>query len=152
MIEVREVSAVDDQAQRLLCMLDEYLLERYPAESNHIDDADELTKSNVVFVMAFEGKQAVGCGAVKWMHHDLSYGEIKRLFVPKEARGLGCGKAIMDYLEQLARKKRIFLLRLEAGVHQPEALGLYKKLGFGVRKVFGGYPDDPLSVFMEKTV
>ena len=39
---------------------------------------------------------------------------------------------------------------LETGPSQPEAIGLYERLGYRVRGPYGGYPDDPLSVFMEK--
>jgi putative acetyltransferase len=42
------------------------------------------------------------------------------------------------------------ILRLEAGIHQPEALGLYEALGYVRRGPFGDYGDDPVSVFMEK--
>ena len=41
-------------------------------------------------------------------------------------------------------------LRLETGVRQPAALRLYERAGYARRGPFGGYPDDPLSVFMEK--
>ena len=42
-------------------------------------------------------------------------------------------------------------MRLETGVHQPEALALFAAAGFKNCEPFGGYPtDDPLSVFMEK--
>jgi putative acetyltransferase len=41
-------------------------------------------------------------------------------------------------------------LRLETGIHQPEALGLYRAAGFVERGPFGPYRPDPLSVFMEK--
>jgi putative acetyltransferase len=39
---------------------------------------------------------------------------------------------------------------LETGIRQPEALGLYERLGFVRRGPFGDYAEDPLSVFMEK--
>jgi putative acetyltransferase len=39
---------------------------------------------------------------------------------------------------------------LETGPDQPEALGLYERYGFARRGPYGDYPDDPLSVFMEK--
>jgi putative acetyltransferase len=41
-------------------------------------------------------------------------------------------------------------VRLEAGVHQPGALGLYRAMGFRERGPFGAHGPDPLSVFMEK--
>ena len=40
--------------------------------------------------------------------------------------------------------------RLETGIHQPEALGLYRRLGYVERGPFGSYALDPLSVFFEK--
>jgi putative acetyltransferase len=43
---------------------------------------------------------------------------------------------------------RIF--RLETGIHQHEALAFYAAAGYQRRGRFGDYPDDPLSVFMEK--
>jgi putative acetyltransferase len=56
----------------------------------------------------------------------------------------------MDYLEARLREQGIELLRLETGIHQPEAIGLYRKLGYRERGPFGAYRVDPLSVFMEK--
>ena len=44
----------------------------------------------------------------------------------------------------------IRLVRLETGVRQPEALSLYERCGYVRIPPFGGYPDDPLSVFFEK--
>jgi putative acetyltransferase len=38
------------------------------------------------------------------------------------------------------------------GVSQPEALGLYRKLGYAERGPFGRYKSDPLSVFLEKKI
>ena len=42
-------------------------------------------------------------------------------------------------------------MRLETGIHQPEALALFAASGFRHCAPFGDYPTgDPLSVFMEK--
>ena len=43
-----------------------------------------------------------------------------------------------------------FSVRLETGIYQPEALGLYRSAGYVEREAFGDYVPDPLSVFMEK--
>ena len=44
------------------------------------------------------------------------------------------------------------LLRLETGIHNTEALALYRRAGFVECAPFGDYAPDPLSVFMEKRV
>jgi putative acetyltransferase len=45
----------------------------------------------------------------------------------------------------------ILIIKLDIVIHQPEAIGLYRKLGYALRDAFGDYPaDDPNSVFMEK--
>ena len=56
----------------------------------------------------------------------------------------------MQFLETELERRGIRLFRLETGIKQPEALGLYRKLGYRERPPFGGYRPDPLSVFMEK--
>ncbi len=50
----------------------------------------------------------------------------------------------------MLRARGVRLARLETGVHQHEALGLYADMGYTKRGPFGSYSDDPLSVFMEK--
>jgi putative acetyltransferase len=44
------------------------------------------------------------------------------------------------------------LLRLETGPYQHEALALYTSAGYERRGPYGDYPDDPLSVFMQKRI
>ena len=57
----------------------------------------------------------------------------------------------MAHLEGLMLRESRMIARLETGISQPEALGLYQALGYAERSAFGGYStDDPFSVFMEK--
>jgi putative acetyltransferase len=72
------------------------------------------------------------------------------MFVLPEFRGLKLGRRILEELESLARASGLELARLETGIHQSEALLLYEKAGYQRRGPFGNYPEDPLSVFMEK--
>ena len=78
------------------------------------------------------------------------YGEIKRVFLLPEFRGHGLSKTLMIALESHLVDQGIRFSRLETGIHQPEALGLYRRLGYIERDVYGDYQPDPLSVFMEK--
>jgi putative acetyltransferase len=128
----------------------EYGANLYPPESNHQDDVSELSKPNVFFIGAFENDKLIGTRAVKVLSHDQIYGEIKQVFVLPQYRSKGAAKLIMNALEKHLSEKGIRLARLETGCKQPEAIGLYKKLGYLERNPFGEYKPDPLSIFMEK--
>jgi putative acetyltransferase len=78
------------------------------------------------------------------------YGEVKRLYVSPRARGLGLGRRLLTALDAEARREGLGRLRLETGIHQPEALGLFRAVGFTEIGPFGEYGPDPLSVFLEK--
>jgi putative acetyltransferase len=137
-----------------LAASDAYAASLYPAESNHLVDVAALLTPDVRFLVARTGatSMAVGCGAVMLCVDTDGdrYGEIKRMWVDQSARGLGVGAKILTALEAIAKLEKRSALRLETGVSQPEALALYRKVGFVVRPPFGAYQPDPLSVFMEK--
>ncbi|MGE3831145.1 MAG: GNAT family N-acetyltransferase, partial [Parvibaculaceae bacterium] len=121
----------------------------YPAESNHLIDIETLASDDIHFFVVRRSGEALGCGAL-W-HRDAAYGEVKRIYVKPEARGLKLSKLIIARLEQDAREHGLALIRLETGTLQPEALGLFARAGFVRCGAFADYPpDDPYSVFMEK--
>ncbi|MCB8878949.1 GNAT family N-acetyltransferase [Acidisoma cellulosilytica] len=122
----------------------------YPAESNHHLDESALELPDVSFFVARNNTTACGCGAL--MRVDERYGEVKSLFVAPAARGLGLARALLAAIEAEARKQGLSLLRLETGIRQPEAIGLYEATGFRRIAPFGTYQDDPLSLFMEKAL
>lgn len=57
---------------------------------------------------------------------------------------------MLAHLEDHARAHGVPLLRLETGIHQREAIGLYEGWGFYRISPFGPYTDDPLSRCYEK--
>lgn len=138
--------------RELIKSSDRYMGLLYPAESNHLEPLEVLGKPNVLLVGAYEGLALAGCGAVKIVIGEDTYGEIKRVFVDEQYRGRGISKAIMFYLENHLVERRIRIARLETGIRQPEAIGLYQRLGYVERTPFGDYREDPLSVFMEKAL
>jgi putative acetyltransferase len=151
MIEIRPVNALAIDVGELVAELDAYQLSIYPAESNHLDAVVELDQQNVFFVGAYNGNELIGIGAIKYLNDDQPYAEIKRVYVRESGRGQGLSKRIMGQLEKDAIDRNVKVIRLETGIHQPEAIGLYEKFGYYKRDSFGEYLDDPLSVFMEKT-
>ncbi len=149
MIEIRQVDPTRAEVIELIHQLDEYQESMYPPESNHLDSIDELSKTNVNFLAAYADAEICGIGAVKVLN---DYGEIKRLYVPEKYRGKGIAKEIVKELENCLVKRSIFTARLETGIHQHEAIDLYKKLGYSETAPFGDYTEDPLSVFLEKKI
>jgi putative acetyltransferase len=133
---------------RLIEALDVYQSRLYPPESNHFLDLDTLAGPSLRFFVARRDGRALGCGALRI--DPAGYGEVKRMFVSPEARGLKLGRRLLDRIEDEARREGLGCLRLETGIHQPEALGLYRSAGYVERDAFGEYSPDPLSVFMEK--
>jgi putative acetyltransferase len=148
-ILIKQVDPTLAGVVELIHQLDEYQESMYPPESNHLDSLDELSKPNVDFLAAYTDSEICGIGAVKVLS---DYGEIKRLYVPEKHRGKGIAKAIVEELENCLVKRSIFTARLETGIHQREAIELYKKFGYSEIEPFGDYTKDPLSVFMEKKI
>ena len=78
------------------------------------------------------------------------YGEIKRMYVRPEFRGRRYAKQMLKHIEELATARGFSKVRLETGIPQPEAIGLYERNGYYKIPPFGDYWDDPLSFFYEK--
>ncbi|WP_230020413.1 GNAT family N-acetyltransferase [Massilia sp. Bi118] len=136
------------EVRSMLERLDAYCAALYPADSNHLMDIDSLTQGDVLFLVARDvDGSAVGCAAL--VNRD-GYGEVKRMFVDENRRGLGAGRQLLEHIVIFARMCGLRELKLETGIHQPEAIGLYEGSGFARCGPFGDYKDDPLSVFMEK--
>ncbi len=101
-------------------------------------------------VVAYENGGAVGCGAVK--EFDEASMEVKRMFVPLEARGKGIASIILQELErwtgELGYKKCV----LETGYNQPEAIRLYEKNSFVKILNYGQYIGLENSICFEKVI
>ena len=133
-------------AEALILELEEHLAALYPAESRHGFSVQRLVDEDVhFFVLRADGVPA-GCGGILFVDDPAGpYGEIKRMFVRPANRGAGFGRRILDTLIGHARERGVAVLRLETGIHQREAIGLYVAMGFRPSVPFGPYRDDPLS-------
>lgn len=139
-----------EQIAHLIRDLDNYLGRLYPSECNHLMSLEDLRKPWVTMVAAsLPDVGIVGCCAM--CHHD-GYGELKRMYVQPVHRGKGIAGALMRRLEEAARSAGLSWLRLETGISQPEAIHLYERSGYLRRGPFGSYLDDPMSVFMERSL
>src|SRR5262249_17590450 len=61
---------------------------------------------------------------------DRTIGEIKRMWVADDARGLGVGRRILETLETRARDFGVSTLRLETNRTLKEAQALYRRSGY----------------------
>ena len=137
-------------ARMLINELEQHLAPYYPATSRHGYSVEKLIKQGVAFFVIRVDDIPSGCGGVQLF--GMEYGELKRMFVRPQFRGLGLAKLMLEHLEQYTRDHDIKILRLETGIHQKEAIGLYERVGFQSIPPFGDYVADPLSRFFEKRI
>ncbi len=136
-------------ALALINELSAYLEPLYPADNQFGFSPEKLISENVAFFVVRSDGQPAACGGVKIFE---DFGEIKRMYVRPGYRGMGLGKLMLRYLEEYTAGHGIRMLRLETGVYQPEAMGLYERMGYYKTQRFDPYPDAPLSVFYEKRI
>ena len=143
-------------AMQLIAELDDHLNPLYAAKSRHGYSVEKLIAEAVVFfVLRCDGLPA-GCGGIKFYDEasgeksSEQYGEVKRMYVRPQFRGLGLSKLLLNHLEAVAQSRGITCVRLETGIYQPEALGLYERMGYYRIPPFGPYQPDPVSLCYEK--
>jgi len=137
-------------AQMLITELESHLAPYYPKTSRHGYSVEKLIQQGVAFFVTHHDGIPAGCGGIQFFGS--AYGEVKRMFVRPQFRGLGLARLMLNHLESHAREQDIHILRLETGIHQKEAIRLYEKMGYQDIPPFGEYIEDPLSRFFEKRI
>jgi putative acetyltransferase len=135
-------------AVALIDELETHLASRYPAESRHGFSVEKMLREEVAFFLLRAEGIPAACGGIKLFGTE--YGEIKHMYVRPAFRGRGYGKRMLDHLVDYARQRGVSLLRLETGIHQREAIGLYERMGFQRIPPFPPYWEDPLSRCYER--
>jgi ribosomal protein S18 acetylase RimI-like enzyme len=74
------------------------------------------------------GAEPVGCGALRFGADGVC--EIKRMWVARDARGMGLGRRLLEALETRAAEQGARVLRLETNRTLTEAISLYRSAGF----------------------
>lgn len=147
MITTKRTDSGDNDFRELVKALDKDLAIRdgdehsFYAQFNKID----LIKHAVV---AYDGTQPVGCGAVKPFSEDTM--EVKRMYVQPNRRGQGIASIVLKELETWCLEMDYMKCVLETGKKQPEAIELYKKNGYRIIPNFGQYKNVENSVCFEK--
>lgn len=147
-IDVRLETPNQPEILEILKLSDAYMAELYPPTSNHLVDINTLLQSNVSFLVARLNNNIVGCASL--VRSDDGMAEIKRMFITDDGRGHGIGNLLLQTLIECGHSYNLEAIRLETGISQPEAIGLYRKFGFEEIAAFPPYEPDILSLFMEK--
>ena len=100
--------------------------------------APELTPPSGLVLVAHLREEPVGCGALKF--HKNAPGEIKRMWVAPQARGLGLGRRLLEALEHEAREAGASVLHLETNRTLIEAIQLYRNCGYQQVEAFNDEP------------
>ena len=137
-------------ARALIAELEAQLEPLYPSVSRHGYSVDKLLTEAVAFFLIRESGTPAGCGGITFV--DSEYGELKRMYVRSQFRGTGLAKLLLNHLTDYALAQGIASLRLETGIHQHAAIGLYESAGFQRIAPFGEYTDDPLSRCYERRI
>lgn len=150
-----EVTPVSAHGPAALVCLDRYfgeLAARFPEGFDRVEDgADELADYNppagVFLVVRILGEPAA-CGALRTFSPGV--GEIKRMWVSPEARGLGVGRRLLESLEGVARERKLRVVRLDTHSCLSAALRLYRTAGY---REIPPYNDNPYAHhWLEKTL
>ncbi|WP_042162445.1 GNAT family N-acetyltransferase [Paenibacillus gorillae] len=144
------VDAYNEDLRGLIAKLDNYLYALYPSDEVHGLELEQAEEDGVVFVVAYSGHIAVGCGAFRPL--DERSCELKRIFVDPSYRNKGIASRILTLLEQKILQAGYHSILLETGLMQPESIALYKRFGFVEIERFGPYIDCESSYCMGKTV
>jgi DNA-binding MarR family transcriptional regulator/N-acetylglutamate synthase-like GNAT family acetyltransferase len=99
---------------------------------------EELVPPAGLFLVARLDGHPVGCGALKVKGRKL--GEIKRMWVAPDARGLGIAQRLLDALEKNAAQMGLDTLQLDTNRALKEAHALYARNGY---REIPRYNDNP---------
>jgi ribosomal protein S18 acetylase RimI-like enzyme len=108
---------------------------------------DFESPNGCLMLVRLDGKP-VGCGALRTLEPGI--GEIKRMWVSPQARGLGVGRRLLEVLEQSARERGMQAVRLDTNASLSEALRLYQSAGY---REIDRFNDNPYAQhWFEKTL
>jgi GNAT superfamily N-acetyltransferase len=157
-VRASRVEWADPRAARLRAAMDDEMSARYAGR--HDDDPDFPAKAARAFavdpadvvatvLLEDDAGDALAHLAVRRLGERL---EVKRVFVAPDARGRGLSRVLMAEAEQIAREHRAASLVLQTGDRQPDAVSLYRSIGYRAVDVFPPYDIISNSLCFEKAL
>lgn len=128
-MKLARVRLADPEVAPLLADLRREYEERYgDGDSVHDVEEDAFDPPHGGFVVLLDGANTVAGGGIRRL--DDATCEVKRMWTNPAYRRAGHASAVLAALEELARELGYRHVRLETGYAQPEALALYRRLGY----------------------
>lgn len=104
-----------------------------------------------IYVVAYLDGRPLACGSiVPFDDEAATTAEVRRMYVHRDHRRRGLGRAVLAHLEREALRLGFARLVLETGNLQQPAMQLYEAQGFRRIPPFGPYADDPTSICYER--
>ena len=119
---------------------------------------NESQKTGFFFFVAFDKDLPIGCAALRLLSPlktlptfvppplptglalNMTYGEVKRMYIAPSYRGQGISKLVLAHVEQYARDElKLEMVLLETGLRQKAAVNLYRSTGYIERPTYGEY-------------
>jgi GNAT superfamily N-acetyltransferase len=108
------------------------LNDRFP---NGFDPGDALSADPVAFqaphgafVIVRDGATSVGCGGIQRIN--ATTGEIKRMWIHADSRGIGLGRRLLDHLEGVASQLGYTRVVLDTNASLKVAIAMYEGAGY----------------------
>lgn len=151
MITVLAVPFDDERAQALWGAQQDELKRIYGAAGMHPDLPPEGLIASLLALD--EDGEPLGTVLARWSHYHPDRpgtAEIKRLYVAPEHRGHRHARVLMGALERATWRAGATELVLETGRRQPEAIAVFRGIGYGEIDRFGPYAGKPDTVCLAK--
>lgn len=139
-MEIRRVRYDALVAQALVGAAQAELAQRYGGDGDETPVCGaEFEPPAGAFFIAFLGGKPAGCGG--WRSHGMDgrIAELKRLYICPKARGNGIARELLSTVEASAHGYGRSRMILECGDRQPEAISLYRSMGYEPIDHFGFY-------------
>lgn len=147
MISLTRTTSDNPDFKSLVLLLDKELAIRDGDDHAFYSQYNKIVNIKNV-VVAYDDGKPVGCGAFKLFEG--SSVEIKRMYVNEDSRGKKIAKQILSELELWAVEIGYDSFVLETGLKQPEAISLYKNMGYEIIPNYGQYQGVENSVCFQK--
>jgi len=136
------------QSVQLIDELQAEYLVRYGTPDETPIDPGEFDPPAGQFLIGVLNGDPVAIGG--WRQLRPGVAEIKRMYVVKQARGLGLARRMLAALESAVATRGFEQVILMTGTEQPEAIALYESSGYESAEAYGIYAGEPNARFYQK--